>query len=150
MHVPTSVNLFWIPGNENCGKAPQSIVFIRLTSWLSFVVSTVSLSLSNWYPGTGVVLDCIDSWSLHPYLLWVPLTFSCLLYWKTTSPGVNISPKLLLVVPFFSVCRMCHTRVYLLEFKKGKRVLVKGEHTNRLKWVKYGHFDNAPCRTPVP
>ena len=32
-----------------------------LTSWLSFVVSTVSLSLSNWYPGSGVVLDCIDS-----------------------------------------------------------------------------------------
>ena len=32
-----------------------------LTSWLSFVVSTVSLSLSNWYPGSGVELDCIDS-----------------------------------------------------------------------------------------
>ena len=32
-----------------------------LTSWLSFVVSTVSLSLSYWYPGSGVVLDCIDS-----------------------------------------------------------------------------------------
>ena len=30
---------------------------------------TVSLSLSQWYPGSGVVLDCIDSWSLHPYLL---------------------------------------------------------------------------------
>ena len=29
----------------------------RLTSWLSFVVSTVSLSLSHWYPGSGVVLD---------------------------------------------------------------------------------------------
>ena len=41
-----------------------------LTSWLSFVVSTVSLSLSHWYPGSGVVLDCIDSWSLHLYLLW--------------------------------------------------------------------------------
>ena len=40
-----------------------------LTSWLSFVVSTVSLSLSHWYPGSGVVLDCIDSWSLHSYLL---------------------------------------------------------------------------------
>ena len=40
-----------------------------LTSWLSFVVSTVSLSLSHWYPGSGVVLDGIDSWSLHPYLL---------------------------------------------------------------------------------
>ena len=40
-----------------------------LTSWISFVVSAVSLSLSHWYPGSGVVLDCIDSWSLHPYLL---------------------------------------------------------------------------------
>ena len=40
-----------------------------LTSWLSFVVSAVSLSLSYWYPGSGVVLDFIDSGSLHPYLL---------------------------------------------------------------------------------
>ena len=32
---------------------------------------TVSLPLSLWYPGSGVVLDCIDSWSLHPYLLYV-------------------------------------------------------------------------------
>ena len=32
-----------------------------LTPWLSFVVSSVSLSLSHWYPGSGVVLDCIDS-----------------------------------------------------------------------------------------
>ena len=32
-----------------------------LTSWLSFVVSSVSLLLSHWYPGSGVVLDCIDS-----------------------------------------------------------------------------------------
>ena len=32
-----------------------------LTSWLSFVVSTVSLSLSHWYPESGVVLDCINS-----------------------------------------------------------------------------------------
>ena len=32
-----------------------------LTSWLSFVVSTVTLSLSHGYPGSGVVLNCIDS-----------------------------------------------------------------------------------------
>ena len=31
---------------------------------------TVSLFLSHWYPGSSVVLDCINSWSLHPYLLW--------------------------------------------------------------------------------
>ena len=41
----------------------------ELTSWLSFVVSTVSLPLCHWYSGSGVVLDCIDSCSLHPYLL---------------------------------------------------------------------------------
>ena len=32
-----------------------------LTSWLSFVVSSVSLSLSHWYPWSGVVLDSIVS-----------------------------------------------------------------------------------------
>ena len=30
---------------------------------------TVSLSLSHWYPGSGVVLDYIDSYSLHPYFI---------------------------------------------------------------------------------
>ena len=29
----------------------------------------VSLSFSHWYPGSGVFLDCIESRSLHPYLL---------------------------------------------------------------------------------
>ena len=32
-----------------------------LTSWLSFVVSNLNLSLSHWYTGSGVVLDYIDS-----------------------------------------------------------------------------------------
>ena len=32
---------------------------------------TVNLSLSHWYPGSGVVLDCIVSCPLHPYLLCV-------------------------------------------------------------------------------
>ena len=40
-----------------------------LTSWLSFVVSNCEFSLSHWYPGSGVVLDCIDSWSLHHYFV---------------------------------------------------------------------------------
>ena len=30
----------------------------------------MSLSLSHWYPGSGVVLDCINSLSLHPYELY--------------------------------------------------------------------------------
>ena len=32
-----------------------------LNSWLSFVVSSCELLLSHLYPGSGVVLDCIDS-----------------------------------------------------------------------------------------
>ena len=32
-----------------------------LTSWLSFVVSYCEFVSSNWYPVSGVVLDCIDS-----------------------------------------------------------------------------------------
>ena len=34
---------------------------VGLASWLSFVVSSVGLSLSRWCPGSGVVLDCIVS-----------------------------------------------------------------------------------------
>ena len=30
----------------------------------------MKFSLSYWYPGSVVVLDCIDSWSLPPFLLW--------------------------------------------------------------------------------
>ena len=32
---------------------------------------TVSLFLSNWYPGSGVVLDCIDFLSLPSFSLWI-------------------------------------------------------------------------------
>ena len=54
------------------------------------VVSTVSLSLSHWYPGSGVVLVCIDSRSLHPYLLSKPI--KCLMQDKSIaeySPGAS-------------------------------------------------------------
>ena len=37
-----------------------SLVGKGLTTWLSFVMSIVTLSLFHWYPGSGVVLDCID------------------------------------------------------------------------------------------
>ena len=32
-----------------------------LTSWLSFMMSIMTLSLSRSYPGSGVVFDCIYS-----------------------------------------------------------------------------------------
>ena len=47
-----------------------------LTSLLSFVVSSVSLSLSHWYPGSGVVLDCIDSMIFALLLTFIGLLWS--------------------------------------------------------------------------
>ena len=53
LHVCLCARLFICALWSSAGKG--------LTSWLSFVVSAVSLSLSHWYPGSDVVLDCIDS-----------------------------------------------------------------------------------------
>ena len=42
---------------------------------------TVSLLLFHWYPGSSVVLDCIDSWSLPSFLLCIsqsPILFDSL------------------------------------------------------------------------
>ena len=48
-YVLVRVCLLWPPAGKG------------LTSWLSFVVSNCEFVLSHWYPGSGVVLDCIDS-----------------------------------------------------------------------------------------
>ena len=50
------------------------------------------LSLSNWYPGSGVVLDCIDSRYLHPCLLWncgILILFDLILYIPSTIFQLN-------------------------------------------------------------
>ena len=53
-----------LPGEIVC---PHIVLSFVVTCWeradllALFVVSSVSLSLSHWYPGSGVVLDCIDS-----------------------------------------------------------------------------------------
>ena len=57
-----SRDFFWKLGHFSVKKSHRN--------WLNGRCLTVSLSLSHWYPGSGVVLYCIDSWSLHPYLLW--------------------------------------------------------------------------------
>ena len=48
-HVRLFVDALWSPAGKG------------LTSWLSLGCLIVTLSLSHWYPGSGVVLDCIDS-----------------------------------------------------------------------------------------
>ena len=44
-HARLFVDTLWSPAGK------------RLISWLSFVGSIVTLSLSHWYPGSGVMLD---------------------------------------------------------------------------------------------
>ena len=48
-HARLFVDALWSPAKKG------------LTSWLSFVMSNCDLSLSHWYPGSGVELDSIDS-----------------------------------------------------------------------------------------
>ena len=59
------------------------MLYPSVTSWLSFVMSNCDLSLSHWYPWSGVVLDCIDSWYLPSFLLWMKLMhLSKVIDWK--------------------------------------------------------------------
>ena len=55
-HACLFVDALWSPAGKG------------LTSWLSFVISICDV-VSHWYPGSGVVLDCIDSRSLPSFLL---------------------------------------------------------------------------------
>ena len=48
-----------------------------LTSWLLFVMLIVICYFPIWYPPTGVVLDCIDSWSLLSFLLSLSSCIRC-------------------------------------------------------------------------
>ena len=92
-----------------------------LTSWLSFVVSAVSLSLSHWYPRSGVVLDCIDSWSLHPYLLPFIVLIECnivSLFWVAARSillifSVIMSSCIFRTCAFIFPCPMSHAGLFL-------------------------------------
>ena len=48
-----------------------------LTSWHLFVASNCVL-VTFPFPGSGVVLDCVDSWSLHAYLLLISVSSVCI------------------------------------------------------------------------
>ena len=65
---------------------------------------TVSLLLSHWYPGSGVVLDCIDSGSLHSFLLSYALTHSnrCFIIFPTAFLCVHLVyfPNILTRIPY--------------------------------------------------
>ena len=54
------------------------------------------------YPGSGVVLDCIDSWSLHPYLLWLSELF-CL----CCVAALKVSPQFNLMLLLFQSSGLC-------------------------------------------
>ena len=67
------VKYFYWPFQDGASFVDSLYVFFLSYVCYSFVgvCLFVSLSLSHWYLGSGVVLDCIDYWSLHPYLFWI-------------------------------------------------------------------------------
>ena len=81
---------------------------------------TVNLSLSHWYLGSGVVLNCSDSWSLHPYLLSFTGCKKCCLRPLHALPHT------------FSVCLRVHvysSRIYLLHRRP------KSENSNHCRVI---------------
>ena len=62
MYLPASAISWTLFAMSFCASVYMCFVVTCLErADLLFVVSTVSLSLSHRYPGSGVVLDCIDS-----------------------------------------------------------------------------------------
>ena len=70
---------------------------------------TVSLLLSHWYPGSGVVLDCIDSCSLPSFLLCIsqsPILFGSL-RWRSGYFGEKKS----WIAKIYHFQEMCFSKV---------------------------------------
>ena len=62
-----------------------------LTSWLLLMVFIVFFNFPIWYSGSGVVLDCIISWSLPSFLLLLAVLVRN--PWKITKlPGEHSMP----------------------------------------------------------
>ena len=75
--------LYWKTLSPDVDISLKMLLVVPLFSvYVIVMVSSVSLSLSHWYPGSGVVLDCIDSLSLHHYLLipWVVRLYVEIIY----------------------------------------------------------------------
>ena len=90
---------------------------------------TVSLSLSHWYPGSGVVLDCIDSWSLHPYLLFLSTSLNiCFGCSKELSHWVFFFSKNM--HSYLEVCMVAH---YWFETRKMGGYSMEAYHNYRGK-----------------
>ena len=120
-----------------------------LTSWLSFVVSTVSLSLSHWYPGSGVVLDCINSWSLHPYLpyklhkldtMWAFGTEKCLC---STSPKKGTNFHDICTKQKVHIFNMRTTITHNINIKEWKLLELQITQTRHPKSVANGRTDGV-------
>ena len=71
----------------------------------------VKLSLSHWYPGSGVVLECIDSWSLPSFLLWFTLGLRDM--FKPSSNCFTDRSKAVLLLWILSILVLCLSCLFL-------------------------------------
>ena len=94
---------------------------------------TLSLLVSHWYPWSGVVLDCIDSWSLHPYLLFVIKTHEDHKYfcgiWSLSGQCCPTTIVLLYTLWFILFCLLQSS---VLQISIGKFYLANTWHQNNV------------------
>ena len=72
-----------------------------------------------WYPGSGVVLDCIDSWSLPPFLL-----CNAPIWDKTAEVHYNEDNHI----------QNFHLGSYIVRYTFGNQILLLLEHFNKTKF----------------
>ena len=68
----TIVNLPFLAGDVPCSTSYG----VYISQLIRFDIASSHVADFIWYPGSGVVLDCIDSVSLYPYLI-STLTTNC-------------------------------------------------------------------------
>ena len=119
-----------------------------LTSWLLFVMLLWFCYFPIWYAGMGVVLDCIDSWSLLSFLLirkvsttrTVTVPFSCMIFFKKNHFFCKIVlPLSLLGLPNLSECLLVFfLKLYSVLFTPTPILLVYS--LKRHNWPQSGSF----------
>ena len=99
-----------------------------LTSWLSFVVSDCEFVTFPLVLGSGVVLDCIDSWSLHPCLLF--LAIQVRIPWKITATKPAFNDLTIEKIRAYIKYRISHfyLKLYLQGHTDNAKSLSPGKH----------------------
>ena len=106
----------------------------------------VKLSLSHWYPGSGVVFDCIDSWSLPSFLL-LDRGVAC----SGLARGTVLRPWTIHIIFFLVLIQPRQKGNHTYVTEKGstgeKKISPQTQPLLKwcLKWVYFTQWSYCPC-----